>query len=170
MKRALIFKCVILATLVFSVAEMVAIIGKLTSSEFVFTDTAEYILRSVHLLLCAALAVIVTLYKKLGSAPSDAASQTAGEMKAEINAFGASPLLWSSFIRSAAIILLILVRSLLSLELFSVGGIPYRLICSCAVICQGAEILFTLLCAVFASVILYFISENKEKEEEKDIE
>ena len=147
-------KLICAVMLILSMIELIAAVGKLAVSDFAFGDKASLFLRIFHILLCVALTVSIKLRSKRESESNFRVSEIAGETEEENIAFPYSPILWSAWVKTAAIIALVLAEKLLALGLLSEGSVPYRLAQSCAVICRGTEILFTLLCAVFASSIL----------------
>ena len=163
-------KLICVAILILSLIELIAVVGYFAVPDFAFGDKIGSFLRIFHILLCVTLTVVIKLRSKPEREPNIHVSATAGETERENAVFPSSPILWSVWVKTAAIVLLVLTEKLLMLGLLTEGSVPYRLAQSVSVICAGTEIMFALLCAVFASVAVYMISENKENEEENRVE
>ncbi len=160
-------KLICAGMLALSLIELIAVVGNFAVPDFTFGDKISSALWIFHILLFVTLTLVIKLRPRLESEQNIRVSETAGETEDINPTFAVSPLLWSAGVKTVAIVLLVLAERVLALGVLSDGSVPYRLVQSCAVICRGAEIFFTLLCAVFASVAIYVICENKENEKEK---
>jgi len=146
-------KLICVAILILSLIELIAVVGDFAVPDFTFADKIGSFLRIFHILLCVILTVVIKLRSKSEREPNISVSATTGETEEENPVFPSSPLLWSAWVKTAAIVLLVSAEKILTLGLLTEGSVPYRLAQSITVICRGAEILFTMLCAVFASAV-----------------